>query len=184
MYSNPPDDNFYQGDVFKNCKFFLPPPTSDTISPASAVVNISVGGFNLQERLYTGNAVILTQTCDIEDNEFVHLATVIPKQQFTELLLASKKEQPTIDSILGKLSSKRTHYKEIELFQWFFLPSTGFFDDSIVQLHMMGMINKRELSPTNRIAHLSDRGRHWLQYYLIRFWGRPFYWEEPLSNNG
>jgi len=50
--------------------------------------------------------------------------------------------------------------------------------ESIVLLKVIGMSNLSDLHLKNRIAHLSYRGRHWLQYYLTRLWGRPYYWKD------
>lgn len=166
MYDSPPTDGkLYQGDILKECKFYLPALGTITASTTP--------------RLYEGNAIILTQSCDIDDDENILLGLIEPIENFKQHLLDNEKDINTVNSLIGQLQSKRTFYKELGLFQWFYLPAYGELGESIAYLNRVGLVNKTDLPVEKRIAFLSSRARQWLQYYLMRLVGRPFYWGDP-----
>ncbi len=168
MYSTPPDNNkLYQGDIIQNGSFYM---------PAKVDPNNSSGIKTPQ--IYSGKLMIMTQTCDIRDNDIVHVCRVLSSADFTQKLIEKGKTMEQISGVLGLLRSKKTHWKEKSLFNWFYLPEKDDLEESIAILDSNGMVNLDELLIEDRVAYLSDRARHWLQYYLMRLWGRPFYWEE------
>lgn len=174
MYVVAPDDRIYQGDILKDCNLVLPPPNRLNVNLTS---HITTTDPTTQTREYRGNAIVLTQTCDVQDNDIVHLAVVIKLDDFKNLLTESGKSDSTVESVVGQLKSKKPHYKETGLFQWFYLPPDGELEESIALLNFIVTVNKNDLNAAHRIAYLSDRSRQWLQYYLMRLLGRPF-WEE------
>ncbi|MBU3978492.1 hypothetical protein KJ980_01895 [Patescibacteria group bacterium] len=107
MYAPPPNDNkIYQGDIFENCSFYI---------PHKPIIQ----GTTLQAKYkeYSGSAMVLTQSCDIQDDDGVHLVVIITKDEFRKRLLDKGKEEGVIGAVLGKLESKKTHYKLVELFE-------------------------------------------------------------------
>lgn len=156
MYSSfSPTRIFYQGDILKDTLFFIHK-------------HIDGDKYSLIVKRIT--IMILSQTCDIQNRNFINIAPII---SLSEL----KKTKTVNNDQIRSLQRQKTKY-------WFYLPEDqgDGFPESYVELTKITYISKRLLEKRNRIKSLSSLGRHWLTYKLNDFFGRPIFPQEALNN--
>jgi hypothetical protein len=157
----------FQGDIIKDFPFYI-------LENGQPMKKNSAGLFELDKDILKNksaflmfkskkqNIMILSQTCDIQ---FRNNIIICPVFNLEEFISANVVNADTARSIRER---KKNH--------WFYLPAYGQLPESIADLQSMVYISQDIIGDylSNRIASLSDLGRHHLAYSLSIFFGRPF----------
>lgn len=172
-YNENPDENRYQGDIFRNFPIVISPDRLEIarpITPAEVSEGIMEAELKLESELpdafskgtelvlasaYRTNIMIISQSCDIEHREFVAVAPIFPLEQ-----VEGKSRRDAI-------KSNRVNYR-------FYLPPAADLVESYVDFTVINSVKRSRLNVANRIASLSDLYRHHLADALHRFFCRPF----------
>ena len=154
-YCDDPDHNrFYQGDVLSNYDIVILPdkiaqssdPGTDKSDSGSSLIYI--------KKLRT-NIIIISQTCDIENREFVAVCPVFP---ITRIKTTDKKESIRRNSV---------NYR-------FWLPAkTGFLNESYADFQIINTIKIDNIVIESRLVSLTERYRAHLTNGLSRYFCRP-----------
>ncbi len=168
LYGKQPDATFFQGDILRDVALFRAPEKLllarqvgacerlVELVPIETVPDAFVQGLeNILVPTFRTTAMILSQTCDIEHRDFILIAPIFPLSQI---------EQQTRREAIMK---DKVNYR-------FYLPSIDALPESFVDLQIINTILKEHLSLDQRMASLSDRGRHMLAEKIHRFFCRPF----------
>lgn len=163
-------DILYQGDVLSNFPFFIIPEKIKVLDKNKNDNSFVIKDNNVlenEEQLVAitakfMNVMILSQTCDVKYRENIIIAPVYTLQMFQDsgILTVNK-----IESV-----RKRKYY-------WlFYLPkSENVIEDSVVYFQAAHYLPKNFVNnyKNNKIASLSDWGRHHLGWALSNYFGRP-----------
>lgn len=156
---NPRNDIILQGDIFPEIDFFL---TSIEInSERRQLVQTS------EKRLVS----IISQTCDITDNDLVAVSPIYTIEEYIEKLKGKGENSNKISSNVGYIKNRKS------LFDKFYLPSLkimkGIIKECFVDLQQVNTVSKDLFSTKNRVSSLSHWGRQVLNYQLMWVYGRP-----------
>lgn len=183
MYVLIDPSTLYQGDIIKEFHFIVPPtnelqvlektndgnfipnPISQMPSPyATGKATVAVNSF-------LANAIVISQTCDIQRRDYIHICPVYQLSLLTQELIDKGYSANRIDNVFKDLKSQKINY-------YFYLPATSIdgvtIEESYVDLQLICMLPQVNISLYNRFISLSDKGRHWLSFKLINLYGRPF----------
>jgi len=165
-YTSPPrPDVFFQGDILQNFPVTILPQEiqifrrheTPSICPETDLSNaFSAGPEQVVAQAYKTHVIILSQTCDIQQREFVVIAPIQPITQVTN----KQRRQGIVEG--------RVNYR-------FWLPSSDVLRESFVELTILNSVPKSMLNVHHRILSLSDMARHHLAETLHRFFCRPFF---------
>lgn len=145
-------DTFYQGDLVKDFPFLI---FDKEISLDNLAVTAEA---KLEIKAKLNLAMILSQTCDVQNRKNVIVCPVYKMQEFD-----FKKEE------VNSIKKRKTGY-------WFYLPKLdGVIDESIADFQTIYYIPREVLDKykRNKIVTLSDWGRHHLGWALSGYFGRP-----------
>jgi len=173
MYANTTDLNFdilYQGDILKNFPFFIFPEKFKFLTKSNDenkfILETSQktvhGEQPIMITVKLTSAILLSQTCDIQQRENIVVAPVYTIETFKESGILS-------DNKVDLVKKRRYGYL-------FYLPKLdGVIDDSIVYLQTIHYLPKNCVLSykNNKIATMSDWGRHHLAWALSNYFGRP-----------
>ena len=120
---------------------------------------------------FLANAIIITQSCDIQRREFISVCPVYEVSNIIEKLSKDGSSQNKIDSFLGTLRKQEINY-------YFYLPAyktdSVNIEESYVDLQLVNNLPSGNISLYRRYISLTDQGRHWLGYKLSTLFSRPF----------
>lgn len=152
---NPDNDIILQGDIFSEIDFFL------TTVDAGKQKQIS------EKRPIT----IVSQTCDISDNDFLVVSPIYTIEEYIQELNQKGETSNKISSNVGYIKSRKG------LFDRFYLENLeitkGISKECFVDLRKVNTLNKGLITIGDRIASLSHWGRQVLNYQLMWVYGRP-----------
>jgi len=132
-----------------------------TLKPSQSIPDLFSSGIELiVTRATKSNVIVISQTCDIQNREFVIIAPVFPLSRIE--------------------SDKRVRaVKEGKTFYRFFLPQKeGIIEEAFVELTILNSVRRDCLSLERRILSLTHFYRGHFVYHLNRFLCRPFMPEE------
>ena len=142
----------YQGDLIKDFPFLI----FDKEEPIENFTQDGETKLNINAKLSL--VMILSQTCDVQRRKNIIICPVYKVKDFE----FSKDE-------LIKIKKRRTGY-------WFYLPEIeGVLEESIADFQTIFYASRKliENYKSNKIATLSDWGRHHLGWALSGYFGRP-----------
>ncbi len=186
MYVKPSNELFFQGDVLDDFPIFLHTPDGKNIDaletqqdslykvnkipmPPASVAQEILGVFPGRYR----RVIILTQTCDIQSNDYIQVAPVFSLEEVKSILNTKKIEN---------LQTNRNRVKD-----WFYLPDSrdekifknakndNFPYEGFVFLQTINSFpkDKLRLFIDKRIISLSEWGVSLLSWALADYFGRP-----------
>ena len=177
MYVSVTPDNpsrFYQGDILDNFPFFIFTDTYNLLERGNGAGQYEIRKTALlpvdQPEIITAmpirphRAILLSQTCDIQNNPTVIIAPVYSLDEVT----ADGRLKP---GHLDLLRKRRGAMKD-----WFYLPPLeGVIGESFVDFSTIHYFPKALMSGHlhSRVVGLSDWGRHLLDWALGDYLGRP-----------
>lgn len=183
MYALIDPNAVYQGDIIKGFHFIVPPTNelqileknnegNFTSSPISQISNpYSSGKATVAVNSFLANAIVISQTCDIQRRDYIHLCPVYQLSLLTQELINKGYTASRIDNVLKDLKSQKINY-------YFYLPTASLdgitIEESYVDLQLICMLPQVNIGLYNRFISLSDKGRHWLSFKLVNLYGRPF----------
>lgn len=164
---------FFQGDIFRD--LYITPSSSAPLIVRSVTntKEIHQGGALLSTQENTEdffsddfetiaikairtNIIIVSQTCDIQNREFVIIAPIFSLSR--------------IESV-----TKARAIKEGKTFYRFYFPAKeGVIEESYADLTLLNSIKKDLLPPNKQLLSLTDFYRNHFTYNLNRFFCRPF----------
>ena len=157
--NNPGTDIILQGDIFPEIDFFL---SNSEVNPDK------IRQFQISEKRLIS---VLSQTCDISDNEFIVVGPVYTIDEYVAKSEQKGENPNKISSNVGYIKSRKglldkfyLNYIEI---------TNGVPKECYVDLQQINTVNKNMFPLKNRIASLSHWGRQLLNYQLIWVYGRP-----------
>lgn len=100
-------------------------------------------------------AIVLSQTCDIQNREFVIIAPI-----------------SSLDVIDN--AKRRESIRKQKTFHRFYLPKSEFFEESFIDFSLLSSIKKDFLKIEDRLISLTDYWRNHLTWALNRYFCRPF----------
>ncbi len=167
MYYVPPPspNNLYQGDVLGNTPVTIPSSEIQLFRPGNNPAVYSArdlpDAFNSGTELliteaYKTKVMILSQTCDAQNREFIVIAPIQPMSQVTN-------------------PDRRNAIVEGKVNYRFWLPACDVLEESFVELTILNSVPKALVGVENRILTLSDGARHGLTDVLHRFFCRPLF---------
>ncbi|MCL4416084.1 MAG: hypothetical protein M1371_04070 [Actinobacteria bacterium] len=157
---NPRVDIIIQGDIYPEIDFYI-------FNNFSYSKNPHINSIAHREKRL---AVVISQTCDIFDsdnlficpiftlNEYINSESNINKAKSNVGLIKSRKGLLE-KFFLGNLNVQRENYTT--------------YDEFYIDLKIINTIDKSLLNPIEKIACLSDWGRHHLCHQLSWLFGRP-----------
>lgn len=183
MYTSVDPTTILQGDIVKEYNFIVPPTDelqvlkkntdgSLELNPISQTENpYASGKASVIANSFLSDAIIISQSCDIQRRDYVHLCPVHKLENLVLELRNKNYENNRVENVLLDLKSEKINY-------YFYLPQGSVgeasIDESYIDLQFVGMIPLVNLASYNRFLTLTDRGRHRLSYKLINLYGRPF----------
>jgi len=174
-----------QGDIIKEYPFCYIPKLDDYLIVRAEQDLVKTYQFGSLESKYIaennreeqvivnskiGNIMLLSQTCDLQRRPKIMAAPIFPVSHLKTIL---EEEGNTEQQINGKINSLKAVRADSQLKYYFYLPANGFMPESYVDFNLVFSIPRENIDISNRIQSLSDRGRHWLSYKVIEFFGRP-----------
>ena len=111
--------------------------------------------------------VIMSQTCDIRDSEYVVVSPIYTLRDYTEEL---KRLGKSAQSNIGLIKSRKRMWDKFYLED---LKISGNLEECYADLKKVHTISKGLLHIDDRIASLSHWGRQVLNYQLMWVYGRP-----------
>jgi len=171
-YNENPDENFYQGDILRHFPIVILPDQLEIARPITTTEDKGIieAELRLESELpdafskgtelvlasaHRRNVMIISNTCDIDNREFVAVVPI-----FSLVQVEGKHRR---DSIKGN----KLNYR-------FYLPPVGDLVESYADFTIINSVRKDRLDIVNRIASLTDFYRHHLADALHRFFCRPF----------
>lgn len=163
---------FFQGDIVKNVPLLSIPEKIQIARPIRTeekreeIVEYTVSDEEkIADRYAEGSelvlaygrreeAIILSQSCDIQNREFIIVAPILS----LDLVDDPKRKQDIRDQ---------------KIFYRFYLPVSDFFQESFVDFTLLSSINKNFISIDERVVSLTDYWRSHLTWSLNRYFCRP-----------
>jgi hypothetical protein len=192
---NPINDIILQGDVFPEIDFFvteqktkrdinvlqaegdeliLPPPgtgvasITDETYPSLQTERAVIKELKFYSKPERRLVAIISQTCDIVDNNYVVVSPIYTIDDYIEKLQEAGEKANTITSNIGYIKSRKG------LLEKFYLePIKNITKDSYIDLNQVNTVIKTVFPLKKRIVSLSHWGRQILNYQLIWIYGRP-----------
>lgn len=183
MYTSIDPNEILQGDLIKDYNFVVPPtdelqvlertsenkfkavPISSTTDP------YSTGQVSVIANSFVSNAIIISQSCDIQRRDYIHLCPVHKLSNLRAELTSKGYELERINNTIDSLKLDKTSY-------YYYLPASNddgiLVEESYIDLQFVGMIPLVNMKSYTRILSLTDLGRHRLSFKLINLYGRPF----------
>lgn len=167
------DTSFLQGDIVNN--LFFPSAISESTiidgrdAPISTIASPLSNNEPVKIDIHQETGMIISQTCDVQRCDRGDLILVCPVRKIQTLkdILLESKNPNTVENFIYQIKEKKIQY-------YFHLPAENNFEESYADLTTIVSINKTLLNIDNRMLSLSAYSRHWLQYTLSAFLGRPF----------
>ena len=151
LYSDSLTKDFFQGDIFKG-KIIAPSLVKDSDQNFSRPV--------------TDLAIIITQTCDIQRREFVHLCPLYSIKEL-ESDLKQAWDENRVNNFTSQIKKNKIEY-------YFHLPA---YSDALVEsfadINYIQTIPRKDLNNLVRLCGLSDYGRQNLAYRVGNIFLRP-----------
>ena len=149
---NPDNENFYQGDILRDYPIAILP---DKRFPEIVYEDDEYSGtVMIRAKISSTNIIIISQTCDIKNREFVAVCPVFP----IERLEANQLEQ---------LKKGKINYR-------FWLPPIdGVLHESYADFVIINAIKRESLDINQRLASLSERYRSHLTERIHQYFCRP-----------
>ena len=183
MYELVDSEEVFQGDILKDFHFIvqgLGPPlalvrngTEIQVSPLQELNNPYSEGKkeNLIVNSFMSNAMIITQSCDIDRRDYINVCPVHPISNIRQRESLRGLTGNRIDNLIKDIRLQKVNY-------YFYLPQTQFenllLEESYVDLQLFNSVPAENIKQYQKQVSLSDKGRHWLSYKLSTFLGRPF----------
>ncbi len=147
-------NSFYQGDVLSDYDIvMLPDKTAETQSMETSVS--TTGTAQILVKRDRTNIMIISQTCDILNRDFVAICPVFPISKLTN------------DDRQDAVRKGRTNYR-------FWLPEKiGYIEESYADFQIINTIKRDNLDLASRVVALTDRYRTHLTDCLYKFFCRP-----------
>ncbi len=183
MYAVLPSTTHYQGDILLNYNFITPPIGKPYVFKENGTSSSVVALDSLQapyavdnkEKLivnsFLANAMIITQTCDLQRRDFISVCPVFPFTTIKNKLAENSWGEQRINSFITDIKSQKVNY-------YFYLPpyslDTIQVPESYVDLQVINAMPLANLSSYSKIISLSDKGIHWLGFKLSFLFARPY----------
>lgn len=172
MFYEPRPDatRFFQGDILENFPVTILPETVKIVRLQEKLQDFSIARVYERDKLDDAfingtepilakaslmNIMILSQTCDIQNREFLSLAPVFP--------------MANIES-----RSKQEAIRKRKVFYRFHLPPEGEFEESFLDITTINSVRRSALILQNRILSLSHFGRSHFTFFIYNYFNRPF----------
>ncbi len=182
MYTAINPQEILQGDLIVDYEF-IAPPTDELLvvernqsgvlitKPVSQVVKPYIGGkIAVVANSFVSDAMVISQSCDIQRRDYVHLCPVHKLGNLITELSSKGFEQKRIDGVLDGLRKNTINY-------YFYLPPGSIneipIEESYVDLQFVGMAPLLTLGTYSRTLSLTDLGRHRLTFKLTNLYSRP-----------
>lgn len=154
----------FQGDVIDNISFFLLNKTSPLIEEEDVFRRSEATDSSPSLHAVVAKrqrVILLSQSCDLQRRENIVVCPVYPLVEFVA------------DNTLN--SAKVDAIRQRDNNYLFYLPEFSGLPESIADLQTMQYISRSvvESHKTDRIASMSDLGRHHLGWALATYFGRP-----------
>lgn len=173
-------DKLYQGDILDNFPFFILPGEEFNLLEENFLEDVEQRNYRIEqyetvparENLVSAvdvkrsRVAVLSQTCDIQQRDFVMIAPVFPLAR----LIASGDIRGGGESMLRARKEGKYNYL------FYLEPDTdGSITESVIDLQQMHYFSKQLVlaQKDNRILAMSDWGQHHLGWKLSCFFGRP-----------
>lgn len=160
LYDNNSQYNFLlQGDIFPEIDFL--------------VVDAELNAGNTLTKQTTPKRLvaIISQTCDIKDNNLVVISPIYTLDEYIEMLKQKGESANKISSNIGYIKSRKS------LLDKFYLQNLeitkGNVQECFIDLLQMKTVSKSQFTIDKRISSLSHWGRHLLDHQLSWVYGRP-----------
>lgn len=172
FYVSRRESHCFQGDILRNVPIIKAPdtikiaridqategsaPPKYIVSSEDDIANAYQNGSEvvLANGLRT-KVILLSQTCDIQNREFVVIA-------------------PIFDLDTVKNNNRKTAIKEGKINYRFYLPVSEVMPESYVDFTLLSSVRKEFINVSDRILSLSDSYRPHLVWGLNRYFCRPF----------
>lgn len=156
----------FQGDIIRNFPVTVLPPqlrifrsgSERQVLPEADVPDaFQEGPEDILAKAHKTDVMVLSQSCDVQQREFVIVAPIQPMNQVTN------------ENRKRAIRDGKVNYR-------FWLPeAAGTLAESFVELTILNSVPRDTLKAENRVLCLSDAARHHLADILYRLFCRPFY---------
>lgn len=168
------DLEFYQGDIVDDFPLFIFTQQFNLLSRTDTANSFKinkVSSIPTNKKEFLGvfpirlsRVIILSQTCDIQNNNTVIVAPVYSLTEVTE-------DGRLSEGNVNLISKRRGAMKD-----WFYLPKLeNIIEESFVDFQIIHYLPSKVLDDylEKRVVALSDWGRHLLSWALADYFGRP-----------
>lgn len=164
MYLDPVN-TVYQGDILDHFLFSsITQPTSDELDFNADIPD----DFSVTPRLSHGQALIITQTCDVSRRDFISVVPIFSIESYISALRKARKKEENITGELAQL-------KKQKIFYYYYIPEDiqRGVNEGYADLTFINPFERSRLESLRRIARLDDYQRHTLAYKLGNLYMRP-----------
>jgi|SRR5581483_7442328 len=183
MYAPIDTNNPFQGDILASFPFIaLPQGEEPKIVRTDPTGNLIIRDLSETHNPYQNGkellvvnsfvtkAIIISQTCDAQRRDYVHVCPVFPISSINAQATESNWDTNRLANYIADIRNNKKNY-------FFHLPEAILNDErmeeSYIDLQVVNILPRLNLGQYVRVVTLTDLGRHRLAYKLLNFYGRP-----------